>query len=401
MPLVSRASSASTTIPDDKIEVWSDALYHRIREEPQGTWLSQEDLMRVGIVSDVKHLMLVINKLYSGFFLRARKDAANQMQWTWRKEEEAKKFSLIPNREYLSMYDIIESAGNQGIWARSIRWRGNMTENMVKQGLKWLENKGLISEFKSVEQPNKKMYILSSLRPSERATGGPWYTNGELDEGLVNGMQKIVYKCIKDRSTYFSKGGSSSGGMASDQGAPSEKKGRKQPTKGTMRGSPRGIKRTAAEANINSEKSIQKMTIPRFGGPRQGPQIMGMETGYTAYPTALEITQFISNAKVTEDPLTQSDIQDITNMLEWEGQIEPIRLAKGRIGYEVTVPDRIPATTNPEDENDEVLGIAQEPQISHSAEMPCGTCLVSEQCEPGSKVSPEKCKYYADWLDVI
>lgn len=39
------------------------------------------------------------------------------------------------------------------------------------------------------------------------------------------------------------------------------------------------------------------------------------------------------------------------------------------------------------------------PGESPLSDMPCGLCPVMHECAPGNDVSPENCRYMAEWLD--
>ena len=284
----------------------------------------------------------------------------------------------------------------------------------MKNGLKWLENKGFVCEFKSVEHPNKKMYIKSSLRPSEKATGGPWFTDGQLDVGYLNSMQQVVFFLIKEKSVYLSKRSASSSNNGSTD---SKVKREKQPTKGAVRGiqqaSP-GTKRSADRISTDSPTTVSTTSptdaskLPSAKSKRgaSGPRTLPLPAGYTKYPTTLNIVQFINGSNMTRDPvtrepltLTQADMQQIIDILVWENRVEPVRLSGGRTGYRATRPAQIPATKD--DENDEVLGVAQERGLNGFSEIPCSHCPVFDICVPGGEVSPAGCRYYEEWLKSI
>ncbi len=74
---------------------------------------------------------------------------------------------------------MIDEAGEEGIWTKTIKQRLNLHDAVFRSASKYLESRNMIADMKSVEHPTRKMYIKSSLRPSDRATGGPWYTDGE------------------------------------------------------------------------------------------------------------------------------------------------------------------------------------------------------------------------------
>ena len=90
MALSSRASSVSTNIPEEKVEQWSDLIYSRAKEEPPDTLLTQDDLLSFGVVSDLKHLMVVVNKLVGENLFKVMSQGG-QNAWKWRSEEDAKK----------------------------------------------------------------------------------------------------------------------------------------------------------------------------------------------------------------------------------------------------------------------------------------------------------------------
>lgn len=102
------------------------------------------------------------------------------------------------------VYSHIDESGAEGIWIRTVKLRTKLHESVVNSAIKKLENKNLVTTIKSVEHPTRKMYIKSTIRPSERATGGVFYTDGELDEELVDVLKRVLVKHIMDRSFYRS-----------------------------------------------------------------------------------------------------------------------------------------------------------------------------------------------------
>src|SRR5690625_6323896 len=102
------------------------------------------------------------------------------------------------------VYSLIDDSGGDGIWSQTLQKRLNMHDSVLKNALKQLQTKGLIAPFKNVEHPNKKMFIKASIRPSDRATGGPWYTDQNLDEAFIEELQRVVFDFVKRQSGYLS-----------------------------------------------------------------------------------------------------------------------------------------------------------------------------------------------------
>lgn len=77
--------------------------------------------------------------------------------------------------EDMLLYQVIGQAGNTGIWTRDIKQRTNLAQNKINKSLKALEERGLVKSVRSVQNANRKVYMLASLEPAKEITGGPWY----------------------------------------------------------------------------------------------------------------------------------------------------------------------------------------------------------------------------------
>lgn len=47
------------------------------------------------------------------------------------------------------------------------------------------------------QAPTRKIYMLAGIQPSVELTGGPWFTDNELDTELVEQLKKIVHKRLQ------------------------------------------------------------------------------------------------------------------------------------------------------------------------------------------------------------
>lgn len=77
--------------------------------------------------------------------------------------------------------------------------RTNIHQTNLTKCIKSLENKNLIKAVKSVKFPTRKIYILSELQPSVEHSGGPWYTDNELDTEFIGVLLQSIHKCLQDR----------------------------------------------------------------------------------------------------------------------------------------------------------------------------------------------------------
>ncbi len=72
------------------------------------------------------------------------------------------------------IYQVIEKAGNKGIWTRDIKTATSVNQNTLTKTLKSLEGRHLIKTAKSVTSKSKKLYMLYELSecPMERTGEG-------------------------------------------------------------------------------------------------------------------------------------------------------------------------------------------------------------------------------------
>eukprot|EP00850_Spirogloea_muscicola_P000127 SM000001S04529 [mRNA] locus=s1:715442:718602:+ [translate_table: standard] len=99
-------------------------------------------------------------------------------------QEEAVKFKGLSSEDML-VYQIIQQAGNMGIWTRDMKLRSNLQQPQITKILKTLEGRHLIKAVKSVASKNRKVYMLIELEPSREITGGAWYTEHEFDAEFI------------------------------------------------------------------------------------------------------------------------------------------------------------------------------------------------------------------------
>lgn len=387
------ASAAGSDMDPKKVAVLKDSLYDACTTEFDETAIfSQDDLLAMGITSDIKVLLTLVQRLINEYLFITVKTQSGGLFWKCRSVADAQKYRGL-NREQQMVYGMIEDAGTDGIWSRTLKARLGMHDSVLKQHLKFLESKTLIKDMKSVEHPNKKMYIKASLRPSERATGGPWYTDSNLDEAFISELLKVIFDYITQQSTYRS---------VHTVSAPPKK----QPKKGTVTADPKAKKRAADDISTDNPPPSSKSSTARREPKRT--QLLPLPAGYNAYPTTRQMAEFISNANITANTtLTVADVQQLVDVLVYDGLVEPIRI--GRVqGYRTVRPsvvDPTPMTALMRDhQGDEDLlelqvgDMGAPPRANGLTEAPCGQCPVFDLCEEGGPVNPGNCVYFERWL---
>ncbi|KAJ0122560.1 dna-directed rna polymerase iii subunit rpc6 [Diaporthe amygdali] len=381
-----------------KLSVLKDALYESCQHNGDETRLfSQEDLLSLGVTDDANTLLRVLQALINDRLLISVARQGGGYLWKWRSAADAAKYRAL-NREQSMVYEMIDDAGADGIWSRTLKARLQMHDSVLKAHLKFLESKGYIKDMKSVEHPNKKMYIKSSLRPSEKATGGPWYTDSNLDEAFISELLKVIFDFITRQSTYRS--------------VHSVHK-EKQPKKGVLKGDKeaavaKGKKRAAEDI---SGDDPQPAPAPREKHRHREPkrtQLLPLPAGYNAYPTVRQIAELISASGITNNTtLGIADVQQLVDVLVADGLVEPVRVGKVK-GYRTVRaakvdPTPLTALMRDHSMDEDVMELqAQDmgagPMSNGLTDAPCGRCPVFDLCEEGGPVNPGNCVYFQRWL---
>jgi DNA-directed RNA polymerase III subunit RPC6 len=273
------------------------------------------------------------------------------------------------------VYSHVAGMERNGIWKKTIVSKSNLHENTVTKSIKELISKNLIKEFKSARNPSKRMYIIFSLKPNEDSTGGNFYKDGDLDEGLVNTLGDLIVRWIEDQSWMEQTTGEAEKGKVGrrkkhDRHAP------EPPTESTDK--PSGPER-------------------RFKAPRgkNGYPLIPRPPSFSGYPTAADAHRTIVDLQLVKDmELTVDDVQQLMRQLVHLDRLEKMpqggyRSVRRTTGGMAPV-DRLAVL---DDEGD---GLAPGGALG---EVPCGACPVEGECRVGGIVSPESCVYMDKWLE--
>ncbi|KAL7570662.1 hypothetical protein ACA910_014935 [Epithemia clementina (nom. ined.)] len=143
-------------------------------------------------------LVPIINSLLSSSRLSmSRGSSGNELYYTLVSSEVASKFAGLDVSARL-VYQVIEKAGNMGIWTKDIKKETNIQNNQALNKIfKTLENRKLIKPVKSISAKAKKLYMLYDLTPSTELTGGIWYSDLEFDFGFITELRNFLLQCVR------------------------------------------------------------------------------------------------------------------------------------------------------------------------------------------------------------
>ena len=85
-----------------------------------------------------------------------------------------------------------------GIWTKHLKSKTSLHQTIIDRYIKTLTQKRLIKRVQSVQHTTRKIYMLEGLEPSSALTGGPWYTDNELDAEFIRGLGEGCWRIVWD-----------------------------------------------------------------------------------------------------------------------------------------------------------------------------------------------------------
>lgn len=192
------ASSSATLTEEDKDSSPLRKEFLQLLSAPQykGRGVANSAL-KSHFGDNYAHLVPIINELTRASRLTMSKaNGENEVYFSLLSAAEASKMQGLDAPSKL-VYQVVESAGNKGIWTVDIRVQTNIPQATLTKIFKQLETRKLIKPIKAVTAKTKKLYMLYDLVPAKEITGGPWYTEGEFDHEFIAELRNFIIMCVR------------------------------------------------------------------------------------------------------------------------------------------------------------------------------------------------------------
>lgn len=163
------------------------------------------------------------------------------------------------------IYFHIEESGREGIWTKTLHNKTNLHHNVIARCIKSLEAQRYIKQVKSVKHPTRKIYMLSSIEPSVEMSGGPWFTDSEIDTEFIDNLVNVIWRFAVSLSF------------------------------------------PSAFKNLATGK-VQE----------------SYPSNYRGYPTVSKIHNFVVDSGITSVELTVGDIRSLCEVLVYDGKLERV-----------------------------------------------------------------------------
>ncbi|KAI5643054.1 RNA polymerase rpc34 subunit domain-containing protein [Phthorimaea operculella] len=183
----------SASKPDEAIK---EKVINLAKKNPKG--ISDKDITAEIPELTSAELVPVINALLQQGFIDIYNQSGSLIYKL--KAQTSKQAVKGADNEEKVVYNLIEEAGNKGIWIRDIRIRSNLANTQLTKVLKSLESKKLIKAVKCVNASKKKVYMLYNLEPDRALTGGAWYQDQDFESEFVDILNRQCLRFLQQRA---------------------------------------------------------------------------------------------------------------------------------------------------------------------------------------------------------
>ncbi|EGW30501.1 34-kDa subunit of RNA polymerase III (C) [Spathaspora passalidarum NRRL Y-27907] len=167
-------------------------LHGKMSESPTSTLFNQQELQDLVHITKPVELLSIAQELINSKLVKLVKQG-EELKFQAVSVTEASKITQMTDEEAM-VYSYIEASGREGIWTKTIKARTNLHQHVVAKCLKSLEGQRYIKSIKSVKHPTRKIYMLYNLQPSIEITGGPWFTDSELDTEFIDSLVTVIWR---------------------------------------------------------------------------------------------------------------------------------------------------------------------------------------------------------------
>jgi len=330
----------------------ADALYEKCAQRPTGQIFFQRDLSNMQVAETMAQLTVILQELCDRHLLKLMTFEGDPC-WKLRTREDADKLRRLTPDERL-LYHHIDQVQADGIWPKSLRNKTNVTQQTLTKCLKSLESKDLVQSVMSVKYPNRKMYLLKHLKPSEDIAGGPWQSEGDFDTALIDIISGAVAAYVEQETCI------------------------------KVPGNWNDYDRTAAIAQkkasvLGAIRDIEEAPAVKPYEPSRDPNAFKLVHRHNPhYPTAASVAEWLNNKQILRGKTVRED--DMEQLLEM-----------------MVLDDRLEKTSGTNYRT--VLKATDTKVYNGFVDAPCGNCPVFDLCGDEGEISARTCVYFGQWLE--
>ena len=278
---------------------------------------------------------------------------------------------------------------------------------------------------KDVKYPTRKMYIRKGLKPSEDTLGGAWFTDGDLDEEMIDAASKVIEKFVAEKSWVDFKPTKAANALP-----PATIQKRKAPQDGfdvKSKGKAKMPRVTSEEEHLLEHAGADAHNVEIHMLNKHKAKASNATTGttyephppeYKNFPTVESITNAVNTSGLlSRGLLPQNAVDQLLQVMVYDDKvIKIVTMAEmdspSRTMYrslkspaQVTASARLAQRLVHEDEG--VRKVARREQELEdigrggATEVPCLRCPVFDTCEEGGSINAATCVYFGQWFEML
>lgn len=238
-------------------------LHERMSELSSSTLFTTQELKHLIHVQSDLELLQISQELVNNSLVKLIKQG-DELKFQAILTLEANKITKMTSDDAM-VYQHIEALGREGIWTKTLKAKTNLHQHIVNKCLKLLESQRYIKLVKLVKHPTRKIYMLYNLQPLTDVTGGPWFTDSELDTEFIDSLLLLIWRYV------------------------------------ALRSYPQAFQKPLASTNL-FQTLMADLVVPLD-----------------------DIMSFIRDNRVTNIDLLKSDIRDLCDVLVFDDKLEPVK----------------------------------------------------------------------------
>jgi len=209
----------------------------------------------------------------------------------------------------------------------------------------------------SVKFPNRKMYLLKHLKPSEDIAGGPWQSEGDFDTALIDTISGIVAQHVENETCVKVPGNWNDYEVTDRTAAIAQKKAEVLGVRDIEDLAP-AVKPYQPSRDPNTSRLVH----------RNAPQ----------YPTAASVADWLNSKEILRGKFVrEDDMEQLLEMMVLDNRLEKISGTNYRT----------------------VLTATDTKVYNGFVDAPCGNCPVFDLCGDEGEISARTCVYFGQWLE--
>jgi DNA-directed RNA polymerase III subunit RPC6 len=241
-----------------------------------------------------------------------------------------------------------------GIWSKALRAKTNVTQQTLTKCLKSLESKDLVQSVMSVKFPNRKMYLLKHLKPSEDIAGGPWQSEGDFDTALIDTITGIVGQHVENETCIKVPGNWNDYEISGDRTAAI----------------------AAKKAEVRGVRDIEDLAVKELSRDPNTSSLVHRHA--PQYPTAASVADWLNSKEILKGKFVrEDDMEQLLEMMVLDNRLEKISGTNYRT----------------------VLSAIDTKVYNGFVDAPCGNCPVFDLCGDEGEISARTCVYFGQWLE--